>query len=76
MELSTMSHKPISAGKSSFDLIDFSAFMSALDLQGETVILDVACGIGNYAIEIARQIGKREPCMPWTCGRRGSTNSG
>jgi ubiquinone/menaquinone biosynthesis C-methylase UbiE len=56
MELSTMSYKPIAAGKSSFDLIDFSAFMSALDLQGETVIMDVACGIGNYAIEMARQI--------------------
>jgi ubiquinone/menaquinone biosynthesis C-methylase UbiE len=52
-----MSHKPIAAGKSSFDLIDFSAFLSAVDLQGEIVFLDVACGIGNYAIEIARQIG-------------------
>jgi ubiquinone/menaquinone biosynthesis C-methylase UbiE len=51
-----MSHKPIAAGKSSFDLIDFAAFMAALDLQGEPVILDVACGIGNYAIEIARQV--------------------
>ncbi|MBC2710424.1 MAG: class I SAM-dependent methyltransferase [Desulfosarcina sp.] len=51
-----MSHKPIAAGKSSFDLIDFPAFLSALDLRGEIVFLDVACGIGNYTIEIARQM--------------------
>ena len=51
-----MSHKPIAAGKSSFDLIDFNAFLSAVDLSGEIVFVDVACGIGNYAIEIARQI--------------------
>ena len=51
-----MAHKPIAAGKSSFDLIDFTAFLSALDLGKETVFLDVACGIGNYAIEMARQM--------------------
>jgi ubiquinone/menaquinone biosynthesis C-methylase UbiE len=51
-----MPHKPIAAGKSSFDLIDFSTFLSALDLRGDEVFLDVACGIGNYAIEIARQM--------------------
>lgn len=51
-----MSHKPIAAGKSSFDLIDFAAFLSVVDLGGDIVFLDVACGVGNYAIEIARQI--------------------
>lgn len=51
-----MAAKPIAAGKSSFDLIDFNTFLSALDLGGEVVFLDVACGTGNYAIEIARQI--------------------
>jgi ubiquinone/menaquinone biosynthesis C-methylase UbiE len=51
-----MSHKPIAAGKSSFDLIDFATFLSALDLCGEIVFLDVACGVGNYAIEMARHI--------------------
>jgi ubiquinone/menaquinone biosynthesis C-methylase UbiE len=51
-----MPHKPIAAGKSSFDLIDFATFLSAVDLRGEIVFLDVACGIGNYAIEIAREI--------------------
>ena len=53
-----MSPKPIAAGKSSFDLIDFATFLSAVDLRGEIAFLDVACGIGNYAIEIARQIRK------------------
>ncbi len=51
-----MSHKPIAAGKSSFDLIDFATFLSTLDLSGEISLVDVACGIGNYAIEIARHI--------------------
>jgi ubiquinone/menaquinone biosynthesis C-methylase UbiE len=51
-----MSHKPIAAGKSSFDLIDFNSFLSAVDLSNEIVFVDVACGIGNYAIEVARQI--------------------
>ena len=54
----SMSHKPIAAGKSSFDLIDFATLLSALDLGEEIVFLDVACGVGNYAIEIAREIRK------------------
>lgn len=51
-----MALKPIAAGKSSFDLIDFATFLSTLDLRGEIVFLDVACGVGNYAIEVARQL--------------------
>ena len=51
-----MSPRPIAAGKSSFDLIDFATFLKNLDLSGPVVFLDVACGIGNYAIEIARKI--------------------
>lgn len=54
-----MPHQPIAAGKSSFDLIDFSTFLTALDLSGNIVFLDVACGIGNYAIEIARQLRQK-----------------
>ncbi len=54
-----MPHKPIAAGKSSFDLIDFATFLSVLDLSGEIVFMDVACGIGNYAVEIARQIREK-----------------
>ena len=51
-----MSNHPTAAGKSSFDLIDVNAFLSALDLNGDMVFLDLACGAGNYAIEIARQL--------------------
>ncbi len=51
-----MPPKPIAAGKSSFDLIDFATFLKTVDLNAPTVLLDVACGVGNYAIEIARQI--------------------
>lgn len=51
-----MPYKPIAAGKSSFDLIDFTTFMETLNLGGPCVLLDVACGAGNYAIEIARQM--------------------
>jgi ubiquinone/menaquinone biosynthesis C-methylase UbiE len=51
-----MTTKPIAAGKSSFDLIDVNAFLDALGLRREIVFLDVACGVGNYAIEIAQQL--------------------
>lgn len=54
-----MTHKPIAAGKSSFDLIDFATFLSVVNLQEETVFLDIACGVGNYTIEIARQIREK-----------------
>lgn len=47
---------PIAAGKSSFDLIDFNVLLTALDMSGKIVFLDLACGVGNYAIEIARQL--------------------
>ncbi len=50
-----MPHKPIAAGKSSFDLIDFGTFLAALDLGTDVVLLDAACGAGRYAVEIARQ---------------------
>jgi len=53
-----MPHKPIAAGKSSFDLVDFATFLSALDPGENALVLDVACGAGNYAIEIARHLAK------------------
>ncbi len=52
-----MAHQPTAAGKSSFDLIDVGAFLSALELTPGTVLLDLACGAGNYAVEIARRLG-------------------
>jgi ubiquinone/menaquinone biosynthesis C-methylase UbiE len=52
----TMPNQPTAAGKSSFDLIDVNAFLDTLSLRRDIVFLDVACGVGNYAIEIARRM--------------------
>lgn len=48
-----MKKKPIAAGKSSFDLVDRKKVLAELDLRQDTVLLDVASGAGNYALEIA-----------------------
>lgn len=53
-----MPHHPTAAGKSSFDLIDVEKFFSVLNLTDGTVILDAACGIGNYAVAIARRLSE------------------
>lgn len=45
-----MSEKPIAAGKSSFDLVDPKKVFAELRLQSDSVLLDVACGVGNYAV--------------------------
>jgi ubiquinone/menaquinone biosynthesis C-methylase UbiE len=52
-----MHDKPIAAGKSSFDLVDPEKVFAELRLQPETVLLDVACGVGNYALASAEFIG-------------------
>jgi ubiquinone/menaquinone biosynthesis C-methylase UbiE len=52
-----MHEKPIAAGKSSFDLIDKEKFFNALDLKRDTVLLDVACGVGKYSIDASEIIG-------------------
>jgi len=54
-----MAEKPIAAGKSSFDLIDPEKVFAELRLQPDTVFLDVACGVGNYAVAAAEFIGPR-----------------
>lgn len=52
-----MAHRtPTAAGKSSFDLIDEKRFLSALNLEDGMVLLDAACGIGNYAVAIANRL--------------------
>jgi ubiquinone/menaquinone biosynthesis C-methylase UbiE len=51
--------KPIGAGKSSFDLIRPDLLFPALQLQKETVLLDVACGPGHYSLAAAELIGPR-----------------
>ena len=48
---------PIAAGKSSFDLVDREQVFAALDLQPDTVLLDVACGAGLYALAAAERMG-------------------
>jgi len=45
-----MYEKPIAAGKSSFDLIDKEKFFGTLGLKSDTVLIDVACGVGRYSI--------------------------
>lgn len=54
-----MAKKPIAAGKSSFDLIDPGKVFAELRLQPNTVFLDVACGVGNYALAAAGIIGPK-----------------
>ncbi|UCF93071.1 MAG: methyltransferase domain-containing protein [Desulfobacterales bacterium] len=50
-------HKPIGAGKSSFELIDTAKFFHALNLRKGNVFLDVACGKGSYALKAAELVG-------------------
>jgi ubiquinone/menaquinone biosynthesis C-methylase UbiE len=52
-----MHEKPIAAGKSSFDLIDKEKFFTALGLKKDTILLDVACGIGRYSIAASEIVG-------------------
>jgi ubiquinone/menaquinone biosynthesis C-methylase UbiE len=51
-----MTH-PIAAGKSSIDLVDAELVLSEMRLQPDTVLLDLACGVGNYALASAPFIG-------------------
>jgi ubiquinone/menaquinone biosynthesis C-methylase UbiE len=50
--------KPIAAGKSSFDLIDPVRLFAELQLKKNTVLLDLACGNGSYALAAAEHIGE------------------
>ena len=53
----THGRKPIAAGKSSFDLIDVNKVFAAINLQPDSVFLDLASGRGAYSIEAAKRIG-------------------
>ncbi len=50
-------HKPIAAGKSSFDLVDSEALFDALYLTPGQVLLDLACGRGAYSLYLAQRMG-------------------
>ena len=52
-----MSHKPIAAGKSSYDTIDAAVFWEAMALNKNSILMDLGCGIGNYAMAAATHIG-------------------
>ena len=54
-----MSSKPVAAGKSSFDLINTEEMFAIIDLKLHSIFLDLACGVGNYSVEIANRIGDK-----------------
>lgn len=49
-----MSEKPVAAGKSSFDLINPSDFFSKIKILPHFQVLDVACGVGRYSMEMSK----------------------
>ncbi|GAB6064612.1 class I SAM-dependent methyltransferase [Deferrisoma palaeochoriense] len=48
---------PREAGKSSFGLIDRERFLAALPEVREGLLLDLGCGVGNYAFALAERLG-------------------
>ncbi len=54
-----MSKKPVAAGKSSFDLINPSDFFSNIKIHPSAQVLDVACGVGRYSIEISKLLDEK-----------------
>jgi ubiquinone/menaquinone biosynthesis C-methylase UbiE len=54
-----MSKKPVAAGKSSFDLINPSEFFAHVKIHPSAQVLDVACGVGRYSIEIAKLLDEK-----------------
>lgn len=53
-----MSERPIAAGKSSFSLIDQERLFSEIGLSSARVLLDAACGAGDYALALAVRLGE------------------
>jgi ubiquinone/menaquinone biosynthesis C-methylase UbiE len=52
-----MKDKPIAAGKSSFSLIDSSKLFSEIGLTENITMLDLACGVGDYAMAASSYVG-------------------
>ncbi|MFA5802085.1 MAG: methyltransferase domain-containing protein [Thermoleophilia bacterium] len=53
-----MENKPIAAGKSAFEIVDTDVVFGELELKPDTILLDVASGVGNYALPAAEIIGE------------------
>lgn len=53
-----MEHKPKAAGKSSFDLIDTAKTFAMMDVAPGSIVLDLACGVGNYSTALAMRVGE------------------
>lgn len=51
--------KPKGAGKSSFELIDPNILTDILALDPGSVVLDLACGKGNYSIFLSEIVGEQ-----------------
>jgi ubiquinone/menaquinone biosynthesis C-methylase UbiE len=51
-----MSKVPVAAGKSSFSLLEPEDLFAELPLRRHQVILDAACGVGNYAVAMAEHL--------------------
>lgn len=52
-----MNNKPIAAGKSSYGMIDADRFWRLMALEKNSILLDLGCGVGNYALAAASLIG-------------------
>ena len=52
-----MENIPESAGLSSFNLLDEHFFFKELDVKPGITMLDLACGLGNYAVAAASYVG-------------------
>ena len=52
-----MENIPVSAGRTSFNLLKEDLFFAALDIQPGMTLLDLGCGVGNYAIAAAPRVG-------------------
>ncbi len=50
--------KPKGAGKSSFDLIDKEKLATMLPVKPGSVVLDLACGKGDYALYLSDIVGE------------------
>ncbi|MFH1982902.1 MAG: methyltransferase domain-containing protein [Pseudomonadota bacterium] len=54
-----MSDQPIAAGKSSYGMVDVARAFDLMGLKPDTVMLDMGCGRGNYALAAAARIDAR-----------------